>query len=502
MTSSRKPDLLLINPGNRSQVYQTLGRSLAAIEPPVWIGIMAGFARNKGFSIEILDANAEGLGPDETARRVSEINPLLTAVIVYGHQPSASTQNMPAASAACSAIKQRTPEMKILLAGGHVAALPERTLRDENADFVCDGECLYTLTDLIEALKSDRPGDLGKVRGLWYRNNGVIDSNPPAPLVKNLDEGIPAMAWDLLPMNRYRAHNWHCFGHLKREPYAALYTTLGCPYRCSFCCIHAPFKSGEKLSGNREDVNTYRYWSPQWVITQIDLLVSRYGVRNIKIADEMFVLNEKHVEGICDLIIGRGYDLNLWAYARVDTLRKGLCEKMKRAGMNWLAFGIEAGSSRVRDDVQKGFVQEDIFKAMREVNATGIHVIGNYIFGLPEDDLRSMQETLDLATELNCEFANFYCTMAYPGSDLYRQALKEGWPLPKTWGGYSQHSEDMLPLPTKYLSSAEVVRFRDRAFQTYFKNPEYLEMIRRKFGPETETHIREMASHTLTRKFA
>jgi len=502
MTSAKKPDLLLINPGNRSQVYQSLGRELAAIESPVWVGLMACFVRNKKFSVEILDANAEGLGPEETARRVSEINPLLAAVIVYGHQPSASTQNMPAASAVCSSIRQKIPTLKILLAGGHVAALPERTLREENVDFVSDGECLYTLTDLLSALKSNRPADLEKVRGLWYRQDGIICSNPAAPLVKDLDAEIPQMTWDLLPMNRYRAHNWHCFGHLKREPYAALYTTLGCPYRCSFCCIHAPFKSGEKLSGYKEDVNTYRYWSPQAVIAQIDCLVNQYGVSNIKIADEMFVLNEKHVEGICDLIIERGYKLNLWAYARVDTLRKGLCEKMKRAGINWLAFGIEAGSSRVRDDVHKGFTQEDIFKAMKEVTETGIHVIGNYIFGLPEDDLRSMQETLDLALTLNCEFANFYCTMAYPGSDLYRQALKEGRTLPKTWSGYSQHSEDMLPLPTKYLTSADVIRFRDQAFQTYFTNPGYLEMIQKKFGAETESHIRRMASHKLVRKFA
>ena len=100
-------DLLLVNPGNRSEVYQSLGASLAAIEPPIWAGLLATFVRNHGFSVLILDANAEGLTPDETAEQITEMAPLLTAVVVYGHNPSASTQVMPAAGAICRAVKNR-----------------------------------------------------------------------------------------------------------------------------------------------------------------------------------------------------------------------------------------------------------------------------------------------------------------------------------------------------------------------------------------------------------
>jgi radical SAM superfamily enzyme YgiQ (UPF0313 family) len=214
----------------------------------------------------------------------------------------------------------------------------------------------------------------------------------------------------------------------------------------------------------------------------------------------MFVLNPKHVATICDLLIERRYDLNIWAYARVDTMKDGMVEKLKRAGFNWLAFGIEAAAERVRDDVRKGFGQEDVFRTVDAVRAAGINVIGNYIFGLPEDDLQTMQATLDMALELNCEFANFYSAMAYPGSRLYEMALEKGWPLPQKWSGYSQHSVDTLPLPTKYLSAADVLRFRDHAFQVYFNSPRYLEMITGKFGGATAEHLREMASHKLVRQ--
>jgi radical SAM superfamily enzyme YgiQ (UPF0313 family) len=449
----------------------------------------------------MIDAEADELTPEQTAQRIAALEPVLTAVVVYGHQPSASTQNMTAAGAICTAIKQHSPEQQVLLVGGHVAALPERTLQEEDADVVCSGEGPYTLLDLVQALKAHAHPDLSKVRGLCYQDGEAVRRNPPAPLVKDLDGEMPGMAWDLLPMEKYRAHNWHCFDGLKRQPYAAIYTTLGCPYHCSFCCIQSPFKSGEQLAGYKESVNSYRFWSPQAVIAQIETLVTTYGVRNIKIADEMFVLNPKHVLGLCDLIIERGYDLNIWAYARVDTVREEMVDKLKAAGFNWLAFGIEAASERVRQDVQKGFDQEDIFRTLARVREAGINVIGNYIFGLPEDDLQTMQATLDLALELNCEFGNFYSAMAYPGSPLYDTALREGWPLPGCWSGYSQNALDTLPLPTKYLSGAEVLRFRDQAFQTYFTSPRYLDMVARKFGVDTVQHIREMTSHQLVRTY-
>jgi len=252
----------------------------------------------------------------------------------------------------------------------------------------------------------------------------------------------------------------------------------------------------------KETVNSYRFWSPARVIEEIDLLVNKYGVRNIKFADEMFVLNVRHVSSICDLIIERGYDLNIWAYARVDTVKDGMLDKLKRAGFNWLAFGIEAASDRVLSDVDKRYEIEQVYDTIARVKAAGINIIGNYIFGLPEDDLDSMQETLDLALELETEFANFYSAMAYPGSPLYRQAVANSWPLPATWSGYSQHAVDTLPLPTKHLPANEVLKFRDLAFQRYFTHQPYLDYVERRFGSDTVAHIREMSAHKLERKFA
>jgi hypothetical protein len=106
---------------------------------------------------------------------------------------------------------------------------------------------------------------------------------------------------------------------------------------------------------------------------------------------------------------------------------------------------------------------------------------------------------LDLALDLRCEFANFYSAMAYPGSPLYALAVRQGVPLPEKWTGYSQHSRDCLPLPTRYLLAREVLRFRDEAFLTYYTDPDYLALVQQRFGPQTVAHLREMTGHRLER---
>ena len=481
-------DIVLINPGDRRQIYQGLGADLAAIEPPFWVAVLAACLRQEGFRVAIIDANAENMAPDETAHRAALLKPLLSCVIVYGSQPSASTQNMTIAGAICRSLSERKAG-QVAIGGLHPSALPGRTLREEAVDFVIEGEGPDTLKTLLGELAAAVP-DFSRVPGLWYRDGTALRSSQRAPLISDLDSCLPLAAWDLLPMHLYRAHNWHCFDNLEhRTPYGAIYTSLGCPYSCVFCCINAPFGTPG-----------IRYRSPRMVVEEIDLLVATYGIRNLKIVDELFVLHEPHYMGIVNLLIERGYNLNIWAYARVDTVKPENLSRMKQAGINWLALGIESASPGVRDSAAKRMRVQDVKQVVRTIQEAGIRVIGNYIFGLPDDTPASMRETLDLAMGLNCEFANFYSAMAYPGSKLYDMALENGWPLPDSWHGYSQHAYETLPLPTEQVTAAEVLRFRDDAFHLYFANPDYLTMIENKFGRHVREHIERTSASRLKRR--
>jgi len=485
---SQHVDIVLINPGDRRQIYQGLGAELAAVEPPFWVAVLAAYLRNQGVKIAIIDANGENIAPEETARRAAQMKPLLSCVVVYGSQPSASTQNMTVAGAICRALREERAG-RVALAGLHPSALPQRTLAEEEVDFVIQGEGADALLALAGQLASATP-DLTLVPGLWYRSDDGMRSNAPAPLVEDLDSYLPVAAWDLLPMQAYRAHNWHCFDDIsQRSPYGAIYTSLGCPFNCVFCCINAPFgKPG------------IRYRSPERVLDEMELLVREHGVKNLKIVDELFILKEAHYLAIVEGIIARKLDLNIWAYARVDTVKPANLKRMKEAGINWLALGIESANAEVRDGADKRMQPRDIKEVVRAIQDAGIRVIGNFIFGLPDDSVETMEETLKLAQELNCEFINFYCAMAYPGSKLYDLALAQGWQLPAAWHDFSQHGYNLLPLPTRTLTAAQVLKFRDEAFHRYFAEPAYLEMVEAMFGAEVREHLVRMSETRLKRK--
>ena len=489
----RNVDLLIIKPGNPRAIYGELSKSFSAIEPPVWGGMLADFIRKRGYSVEILDMETEGLEVKDFVNKIIELNPTLVAITVMGSNPSASsTPLMPITSELLNELKEKKPEIQTILTGIHPSALPERTLIEEKTDFIARGEPFYTILNLLKALKSGKTGKEYPIKGLCYLSEGKPIVNGWGEIIKDPKE-LPSIPWDIILPTKYRSHNWQCLWNLKeRTPYAVTYTSLGCPYNCHYCNIHALY-NGKPL---------IRFRDPEDIVQEIDFLVQNYKVKTIKFLDELFAINEERVEKICDLLAKRNYDLNIWVYARINTVNEKMLQKMKRAGIKWICYGIESANEIVRKGVAKfGYGIEDIKRIVKMTQDAGLYVMGNFIFGLPDDNLETMQETLRLAEELNCEYVNFYCAMAYPGSRLYEEAIQKGWELPKSWLGYAQLSEETLPLSTRYLSGREVLRFRDEAFVKYFSRPEYLSMIREKFGEEAVLHIKEMLKHKIKRKY-
>lgn len=762
-------DLLLINPGaahgikGGHSIYGELGNELTAIEPPLWCRLIAGYVRDRGHSVAILDAEAQNLRPEDVAGKVRMLRPRLACIAAYGHQPSASTQQMAAAGAIAREIKQRVLEYQpVMILGGHVSALPERTMREETVDYACVGEGPITVERLLQhGLITD--AQKASIPGLVWRSGNLQNMvvNPSAPLIEDMAQ-LHGDAWDLLPMKLYRAHNWQCFDNLaERQPYASIYTSLGCPYKClagdvevntiygrfpikrlaecfgdtgvpvytydpatgqafiadgikirkygvdqelmrvhfdngthldctpdhgfmqfkwgngksessqweceakdltpgahvralrmehhpegriyvtwarrarklrqllgseqvhhddrnksndhpsnldlcgstaehflrhpeiaermrisnptrdgmsdewiakiaaanrgktrspasrlryresklgklnpnfkhghrvgtasrlevnhrivrierlhqrgdvycltvpqtgwffandvlvkncSFCCINSPFQS-----------NRYRMREPGHVVAEIASLYDRHNIRTFKITDEMFVLNEAHYTAIADglIINGLGSKINIWAYARVDTVKPERLALLRKAGIRWLALGIESGSAHVRDGANKKFRNDDIIGVVRAIQRAGINVIGNFIVGLPDDTHETMEQTYQLAAETNCEFMNVYSAQAYPGSRLYDEAVATNAALPSSWRGYSQHNDDCRPLDTKYIRGKDVLAFRDQFFSRYFSRPEYTHMVAEKFGAETVAHIEKMLEYKLPRK--
>jgi radical SAM superfamily enzyme YgiQ (UPF0313 family) len=484
-------DILFLYPNNRHRAYGELMTEIAAITPPVEAGLLAAYAREKGERVGLLDADQKNLTAAEAARAVVDLRPGLICLCT-DFVNSGDVTKVGAALETLKEIKKLTSEIPVLLQGIVPSAYPEKMLREEGADYVCQGEGYRPLVELSRLLRERGPrADVSGVRGIWTLRDGALISSCRCELMDPND--LPMTAWDLIPPTLYRAHHWHCFDRLgRRSPYACVYTNYGCPYSCTFCSVN--------VVAGRPNL---RLRSPEKVMEEIDLLVSRYGVSNIRILDNVFTIRPDFVERLCDLIIARGYDLNLWAYARVETIKsRELLLKMKKAGVNWLAYGFEAASERVRGAIEKKSSQQSIERAIEWTQQAGIHIVGNFIFGLPEDDFETMRMSLDMAKKYNFEFANFYCAMAYPGTQLYDQAVKDGVELPDTWSGFGQYSADSKPLPTRYLKSQEILKFRDEAFVEYCTNPAHLEMLEEKFGPEAVGLIRKILTIKIPRKHA
>ncbi len=485
-----KPDVIIIKPGGQKKVYGNLNAfNLTAIEPPLWGALIAGHLRWYNFKVAMIDEEVWGWSHTETAKYANYLDPIAIIISVSGSNPQASTMNMDEAISLIKEIQNFTFTRSTILHGLHPSALPERSLRESNADFIVKGEGFRALPDLINRIKNGNTTKLD-INGVHYLDHDDrYVSNIYAHVHNRLDE-LPIPAWDLLPMENYRAHNWHCMDDINnRQPYGVIYTSLGCPYSCNFCCINAMFGKP-----------SIRYLGVEKVLEQIDFLVENYGIKNIKIMDELFALNENRTVKICDAIAKRKYDLNMWAYGRVTSVTDRMLNSMRGAGIKLVAYGMESGSDYILDGVSKNSSVEDIWKAVRMTYDADMRVGANFIFGLPKDDFHSMQETLSLAIEINAEWVNFYSAMAYPGSKLYDDMISRNVQLPKEWISYSQYSYECEPLATEYLSSADVLEFRDYAFQTYFTNPRYLNRMSAFYGEDIVTHIKDMTSHKLKRK--
>jgi anaerobic magnesium-protoporphyrin IX monomethyl ester cyclase len=504
-------DVLFINPGNPKKIYQDLSKRFSAIEPPTWSLLLAESCRSKKFKVDILDCNALNFSEKDSLRYIKEKKPKLIVFVVYGQNVNAGTTNMSGAIDLVNYLKKHITT-KIAFIGSHVQALPLETLKNEkNIDFVFTNEGVYALLNILT--QSDLSENVLKdIKGIAFRDKkDNVHINPAERIVpqEKLEDDLPGYAWDLLPYEKkpldlYRSPMWHAnYEEEKRSPYAAIQTSIGCQFKCEFCMINLINRNDDSEIGVASNYSGMRYWRPEFIIKEFDKLIS-LGVKTIRITDEMFLLNQKYYKPLCQMLSDRNIndDLQLWAYSRVDTVRRPEILKLVRnAGIKWLCLGIESGDKNIRLEISKGkFEDVDVQKVVEQIHSSGINVMANYIYGLPGDTKETIEKTFNLSLKMCTLGWNTYAAMALPGSSLYKKALENNIELPKTYSGYSFHSYDTVPLPTKHLKNYEVLKMRDEAFIKYHTDKKYLKKIEENFGIKAMENIQEMTKIKLKRK--
>lgn len=454
-------DVRVIYPNNRRLAYGQLNADIPAITPPVWDIMLVHYLKSQGKRVDFLDAEARGFSAGEVARLCQEF-PAKLVVISTDNLNSGDVCRTGAALGIAAALSD--PGQAVMLYG-NTALLPVPA--GSSRILLCDGEPFAFARNY--PLRTDH-------RML-----------PDASLIPPTDWSDARWHPQL-----YKAHHWHCFDRLtKRVPYAALYTALGCPHRCSFCGVNT-------MAGKPN----YRPRPLKDVLAELTQL-SRMGVVNVRLCDNDLLTDPARVEALCYELRARDLRFNMWAYARADSIREEdslLLRRMREAGIRWLGVGFETTSPESGAAVRKKQSNEHAERVIEWCRSAGVHLAANFMFGLPGETRDSMEKTLAMALRHNFPWVNFSCVMAYPGTELHAQALAEGWPLPKTWGGYSQYSPDALPLPTATLSSADILAFRDSAFRRYFDREEYRTMLERTFGSEAPAYVNKILACDLERR--
>lgn len=484
--------LLLVTINIKKKLYGQTANTLSAIAPNIPLGILDSYLSSKDIPVKVIDSDSEGYDIDDLIKVIEDYSPTMLGVVASGSNPSASTMQMVGVLAfykKYNALKVKPCPSFII--GGHPTVLARRSLLETKCDFVVVGEGYEAVEGLYSHYTSGK--SLAEVPGIAYFDNENYIYNPMPELIDIAT--LPMINWEKMNPKKFRAHNWHCFGHINdRSPYAIIWTNQGCPYPCDFCSINNIF-------GKRR----YRLRTMEEVVSEIDVLVNDYGVRNLKILDELFITKHKRMNEFCDLLEERNYDLNMWCFARTDTVTEETLKRLKGVGVNWVAYGFESFNKDILTSTNKriknannGFNVLDTIKMTRDA---GMNICADVIAGLWDDDEASILHTRDFMLEHLFEWVNIYPCFAYPGTPLYDKYIEEKRiEVPKTWDTYGLYSNDCIPLPTKHLSPAEVLRLRDHVFDSYYKEPAILSMLEKKFGIETRDHVEDMVKKPLARR--
>lgn len=366
--------------------------------PPLGLAYLAAVLEADGHELRIFDLGLEPNGSlADDVQRISAFDPQVIGIT--------SMTNLYHSALETATLLKAQLGRPIIIGGPHATVYPERILRESPViDFVVRGEGEETIRELVVALDGNSR-DLAKINGISYRLRGEVVSTPDRPLIADLD-ALPFPARHLFDVRRYGLST------PSGRPMVTILSSRGCPYHCAYC-----FKG---IMGR-----TYRQRSPGNIIAELRQVMDRYGVRDFYFVDDLFTIDARRLQAITDQLITEKLDIRWQCLARVDRVTAEMLQKMYAAGCRRIHFGIESGNQDILNRIGKGIKLEQVRQAVRWAQDAGIGVKGYFMLGLPGDTEETMQQTIDLAVELNMEQAMFSLTTPFPGTRLWDELVEK-----------------------------------------------------------------------------
>jgi len=359
-------------------------------DPPLGIAFLASALEQKGYEVEIIDANAENLDMTRLAQRLKSSRPDFAGISCNYSPPHNPPRQI-------ARMIKRELGIPVSAGGNHATALAEYLLKqEENIDFITRGEGETVVPDLLSALENHTP--LEDVKGLTFRREGRIVHNPNQPLVADLNS-LPLPAYHLLPMEKYARYN--------------IIASRGCPFICSYCASNVIFQ------------RKVRYRSPEKVIEEIELLLKNYGNKRFWFSDDTFISNPKYTGRLTRLMLDKKLPIQWSCLTRVDIVTPELLEQMKQAGCDYLSYGIESGSPEILEKMGKKITLPQIIETLRLTRETGIRQYGFFILGYPGETKQTIMDSFKLLSQVRLDGAAFNVLIPLPATRLMDRLLEE-----------------------------------------------------------------------------
>lgn len=413
--------------------------------PPIGLGYLATALRKSSHTPDIQDCIINNWNFDNLDSHIRKTQPDVIGITTFS-QASNSVKEI------LKRVKAAHPEIVTIIGGPHPTAVPERALLDfVDADYAVCGEGEIPLQKLLFFLDK-KTGSLYDIPGLIWREDNKINHNPKIEHEPVDEFGHPA--WDLIGPRRYFS-----------SPGIGNKTTVfhagrGCPFNCAFCVT-----LGKKLRHN----------SLEHIYKEIKFLNKEYGIRRFLINNEGFTVDVNFVKKFCRYVIEKNDNFSYFSGTglRLNTLDGEMIELMKQANFDRLVcVGIESGSQRVRELMQKGLKQEDIYKGIELIKKHGFSVAGNFILGFPGETKKEMQETINLALKLKLQGAAFTPFIPLPGTTATKKLIAQG-KIPDDFD-YTKIDLDSVLYAPEGMTTKELDKIRKKAVFKFNSQPHML----------------------------